>query len=265
MYEIINLLGVDIYTFWLTLTVCFFLFVWMLKKISGRFGINFSYFTNRALWLLISTFFFSRLFYIIAYWEEFSSGFSLRHFFFMKDYDFSLLWALFWFLLVVFITTRVHRIKSGKYLDAIVLSFLFVSIVWYIWAFLWGQIYGGITNFGIEVSYFTSNIPFQKPIFPLAIFYSVVSFIIFLLLYMFANITRIRWIAGFLGLIALGATTIALEFFSGKYDYFKQNTVNLIDGGINFNQIFAIFFILVGFYGLWRIAFSGNKERDLIF
>lgn len=265
MFETINLFGLQIYTFGLTLTICFFLFVWMLRKISWRFGINISYFTNRSLWLLVSTFFFSRLFYLISNWVEVSNGFSLKYFFLMRDYNFSLVWALFGFLLVVFVTTRFHRIKSWKYLDAIMLSFLFASVFGYIWAHLWGQIYGSVTNFWIEIAYNSSNIPYQKPIFPLALVYSVVTFVMFSLLYMFAMMTRIRWIAWFIGLITFGSSIIALEFFSWKHDSFQQLTYNLVDWGINFNQISAIFLILMWFYGISRIALNWNKEKDLIF
>jgi hypothetical protein len=265
MFETINLFGLQIYTFWLTLAVCFFLFIWMLKKISWRFGINFSYFTNRALWLLISTFFFSRLFYLISNWVEISNGLSLKYFFFTRDYNFSLIWALFGFLLVVFITTRIHRIKSWKYLDAIILSFLFASVFWYIWAFLWWQIYWGVTNFWIEIAYNSSNIPYQKPIFPLAIVYSIVTFIMFSLLYIFAMMTRIRWIAWFIGLITFWSSVIALEFLSWKHDSIQQLTYNLVDGWINFNQISSIFLIFMWFYWILRIAFNWNKEKDLIF
>ena len=82
---------------------------------------------------------------------------------------------------------------------------------------------------------------------------------------MLAMVTRIRWITGFLGLISIWATTIALEFFSWKYDYFKQMTVNLTDWGVNFNQILGGFFILIWFYWIFRVALSWNKEKDLIF
>ncbi len=180
-------------------------------------------------------------------------------FFFMNDYNFSLIWAFFWFFLVLYISVILHNLRSGKYVDVSVLSFLFASIIWYFWAFLGGQVYGKETNYGIEVLYSNafSPIPYEVPVFPLAIIYCLVFFVLFSVLYMLAMFVSVRGIIGYTGLILIGAIFIVLENFSGKYDFFKTEL------WINFNQIGAIAFIIVGIYGLYRI-YKTPKSTEII-
>ncbi|USN57922.1 MAG: hypothetical protein H6767_06250 [Candidatus Peribacteria bacterium] len=87
--------GVIIYTFGLTLTICFFMFLWMLRKLSGRFGYDFSFFTTNIVWYFLSVFFFSRLFYVIAKWNDMKYIKDPFQFFIMSDYNFSLFGAIF--------------------------------------------------------------------------------------------------------------------------------------------------------------------------
>ncbi len=180
-------------------------------------------------------------------------------FFFMNDYNFSLIWALFWFFLVLYISVIVHNLRSWKYVDVSVLSFLFASIVWYIWAFFGGQIYGKETNYGIEVLYTNpfSPVPYEVPVFPLAIIYSLVFFVLFSVLYMLAMFVSVRWIIWYTGLILIGAIFMIFENFNGKYDFFK------IELWINFNQIWAIALIIIGIYGLYRI-YKTPKSAEII-
>lgn len=53
-------------------------------------------------------------------------------FFIMSDYNFSLFGAMFGFFLVTYILTRFEKISIKKYIDGIVLSFLFIMPVGYI-------------------------------------------------------------------------------------------------------------------------------------
>ncbi|MBW7954720.1 prolipoprotein diacylglyceryl transferase [Candidatus Gracilibacteria bacterium] len=246
-FEIFN--GFYIYTFGLSLTICFFLFVWMLKRLSHRFGINESFFFNRILWYFLSVFFFSRIFYIIANWSNLKYIKDPIDFFFMNDYNFSLIGAFAGYFLVLFISIIMHNLRSGKYMDVSILSFLFAGIVGYIGAFFGGQVYGKETNIGIEILYSNpfSPIPYEVPIFPLAIVYAIMFFILFSVLYMLAMFISVRGIIGYIGVTLIGALFIILDSFSGKIDFFKT----LI--GINFNQLGGIGLIIFGIYGLYRI------------
>lgn len=248
-----------IYTFWLTLTICFFVFLWMIKKLSGKFGINDTFFFNRILWYFISVFFFSRLFYVIANWSNFKFIKDPLEFFLMSDYNFSLIGAMFWYFLVMFISIVLHSLRSGKYMDVSVLSFLFASIIGYFWAFLWGQVYGKETNIGIEILYSNSfsPVPYEVPVFPLPIVYSIVFFILFSVLYMFAMFISVRGIIGYIGLSLIGTVLLILDTFSGKYDSFK------IELGISFTQLWAIGLIAFWFFGLYRI-YKTPKSTEII-
>ncbi len=238
-----------IYTFWLSLTICFFLFVWMLKRLSHRFWINESFFFNRILWYFLSVFFFSRIFYIIANWSNLKYIKDPIDFFFMNDYNFSLIWAFVWFFLVLFISIIMHNLRSWKYMDVSILSFLFAWVVWYIWAFFWGQVYWKETSFWIEILYSNpfSPIPYEVPIFPLAIVYAIVFFILFSVLYMLAMFISVRGIIWYIWITLIWAVFIILESFSWKIDFFKT----LI--WINFNQLWWIWLIIFGIYWLYRI------------
>lgn len=239
----------NIYTFGLTLTLCFFIFMWMLKRLCHRFWINNSFFFNRILWYFLSIFLFSRIFYVIWNWDNFKFIQDPLEFFLMSDYNFSLMWAIFGYLLVLFVTIVMHWLRSWKYMDVSVLSFLFSSIFWYFWAFMWGQVYWKETNFWIEVLYNStiSTVPYEVPVFPLAIIYSILFFILFSALYMLAMFVTVRWIIWYFGLIIFSTILLILENFSWKYDFFKQEI------WINLTQIWAIFLIWFCAFWLYRI------------
>ena len=179
-----------IYTFWITIMICFFLFVWMLKKLSIRFWYDFLLFKKNILWYFLSVFFFSRLAFVVWRWNDLKHIKNPLEFFVMNDYNFSLIWAIFWFFLVFYITSRIRKENLDKYIDWIALSFFFILFIWFFGALLWWQVYGNETMYGIEILYshpFTP-VPYQVPIFPLPIVYSIVYFILFSILYNFINV-----------------------------------------------------------------------------
>lgn len=248
-----------IYTFGLTLTICFFVFLWMLKKLSWKFWINNTFFFNRILWYFLSVFFFSRLFYVISRWSDFKFIKDPLEFFLMSDYNFSLIWAIFWYFLVLFISIILHNIKSWKYMDVSVLAFLFSCIIWFFGSFLGWQVYWKETNFWIEILYTNSfsPVPYEVPVFPLPIVYSIIFFILFSVLYMFAMFISVRWIIWYLWLALIWSILLILDNFSWKYDYFK------IELWISFTQIWAIFLIISWFYWLYRI-YKTPKNSEII-
>ncbi len=257
MFPFFELFWINIYSFWLALTISFFLFLWMLKKLCHRFWINETFFLNRLIWYFLSVFFFSRLFYIISQWNDFKYIKNPVEFFIMSDYNFSLVWAIFWFLVMLFTTLKIYNLKSGKYVDAAMLTFLFVSIFAYIWAFLWGQVYGRDTTFWIEILYTNpfSPIPYEVPIFPLALFYSFFSLLLFSAFYILALFVKIRGLIWYLALFVFSALLLIMEVFSGRIDFFKTYI------WINFTQFVSIFFIIFASVQLYKIyKFPKNYE-----
>jgi hypothetical protein len=77
------------------------------------------------------------------------------------------------------------------------------------------------------------------PVFPLAIIYAILSFILFSSLYMTAMFIKVRGIIGYVGIIIFSVFILIFEMFNGKFDYFR------VEIGMNFTQICAI--LLIGF------------------
>ena len=252
--------GFIIYTFGLTITICFFLFLWMLKKLSKKFGYDYSIFTWNILWYFLSVFIFSRLFYVIWKWNDLKYIKDPYEFFIMNDYNFSLVWAILGFFLILIINIKYRKEKIEKYIDAVCLSFLFIWFVWFIWAFLGWQVYGRETNFGFEILYTHSftPVPFEVPVFPLPIVYSITLFILFSVIYILSVFVHIKSLLWYLGFIAFGSIMLIFEFYSWKYDILKNYL------WINITQLFSIFLIFFCVYRLFLVFKTEDKERILL-
>lgn len=250
----------QIYFFGLTIVACFFLFFWMFKKLSVRFSYDYHFVTNSILWYFVSTFFFSRLFYVISRWKDMQHIKDPFDFFIMSDYYFSLFWAIFWFLLVLIFNTRLFHKDIKSYLDWTVISFLFISVLWYIWAFLWGQVYWKITDFWIEISYNNSisSVPLSWELFPLALVYAIVFFILFSILYIVSMYVKVRWLLWYIWLWIFSSLVLFFDFYSWKTDIFKT-AYNL-----NISQLSAIILIFFVFWGLSKILFKWKKQESTI-
>lgn len=259
MYPYIELFpGFFIYTFGLTLCLCFFLFLWNLKRLAKRFGYSFTFFSQNILWYFLSIFVFSRLFYVVSRWNDMKFIKSPFEFFVMSEFNFSLFGAIFGFFLVTGILLRIEKSSLKRYIDWIVLSFLFVITFWYFGALLGGQVYGKETMYGIEMIYnhpFTP-VPFQVPIFPLPIVYGLLSFLLFSGMYILSLFIHVRGFIGYLGIIIFCSMILVFEWFSGKQDVLSVSSV------FNLPQLFAL--VLAGwagykFYGI----FMESRDTEL--
>jgi len=134
MFPSFSIFGITVYTFGLALSVSLGLFVWMLYRLSIKFGINTNFFLGNILFFFLSSFLFSRLFYVLAEWRDYKFIFQegVFRFFFMSDYNFSLIGALFGFILILYINIRKFKLSSNKYMDAVFLSFFFAATVGFI-------------------------------------------------------------------------------------------------------------------------------------
>ncbi len=254
LYPFLEFFSVKLYTFGFTLSITFFLFIWMLKKLSWRFNYDFNLFKDNVLYFFISIFVFSRLFYVLAQWNDMKFIKNPFEFFIMSDYNFSLFWALFGFLLLLLINLKFRKENITKYLDWVVLSFLFVAFIWYIGALFWWQIYWKPTNLWIEIIYTNSfsQVPYTVPIFPLPIVYAVLTFLLFSILYILKMYIKTKWLVWYLWLWIFACLNLILEFFSWKDDFFSVNFF------INFNQ----FCSLILLFFVWRILYWTVKNAS---
>lgn len=248
-----------IYFFWIGLLVSFFVFFYLLNRLTERYTFDMKIFTNNILWYFISMFFFSRLFYVISQWNDSKYIDNAGQFFIATDYDFSLFWALFWFFIVFYINIRLRREKLIKYIDSIVLSFLLALSIWYIWALFWGQIYGQATNIWIEIVY---NNPFSPisstPVFPLPLIYFLLFFIEFAVLYILSLYIKVKWFIGHIWFIIFSLIILIFENFSWKHDIFNNYIF------LNMNQILAIFLMIFSFYRLYILSQISAKDTSII-
>lgn len=261
MLPFFEIFWIQIFTFWVSITLCFFMFIFMMKKLSTRLSFDFIIFKKNILWYFISIFFFSRLFYVIAQWSDLKYIDSPIQFFIMNEYNFSLVGAIVGFFLVLFLTMKIRKEKLDNFIDGIAISFFFALIVWYIGAFLGWEVYGKETQIGIEILYTHpySPVPYQVPVFPLPIIYALLSFILFSSAYILSMYIHIKSLIGYLGFILFSCLLLVFEFFSGKSDIFS----NLI--GINMVQIFSIVLIISSGYKLyWVYQENGNKKQIII-
>lgn len=244
--------GVFIYTFWLTLSICFFVFLFLLYRNAKKFSYDFTFFTHNIIWFFLSTFFFSRLFYVIANWydQRFIWEKPLQ-FFIMSDFNFSLFGAIFGFLFVYYMLTRLEKRNFERYIDGSVIAFFGVLVIGFIWAFFGGQVYGRETTLWIEILYNMhtfSPIPFQVPIFPLPLIYALFSLFIGIWVYTLSLFVHIRGFIWYVGLLIFSAMVLILEFFSGKQDILS------IHSFINFPQLCALILALWAGYKFFSIT-----------
>lgn len=258
-----------IYTFWLSLTVSFFVFFWMLKKLWERYNYDLTLFKKNIIWYFISIFIFSRLFYVFIHWSDLKHIDQLSEFFIMTEYNFSLFWAIFWFFIVLFINLKFRKEKLVKYIDWLVLSFLFILLIWYIWALLWGQVYWKETSYWIEIIYRHpyTYVPYIWPVFPLPIVYALAFFVEFSFLYILSIFIKVRWFIWYIWLMLFSIIILIFEFFSWKPEdiiglLLLKMWSNYID--FNMNQIFAILLFIFAFYKLYIVAKIAWKDTTVL-
>ncbi len=244
MYPQIELpFGITVYTFGIALSISFLLFFGMLYKLSGKFGINTNFFIGNALQLFLASFVLSRLFFHLSEFKDVISEGFLR-FFVTSDYNFSLAGGALGFFLVLIHKLKKHKLPLGKYLDAVVLAFLFAGVIGYLGAFIGGQIYGKPTNlpFGITYSDPESANPYTSPVVPLALIYAFFCFVYFVVLYIArAAFVKIDGLVGYLGLSAFAPVLLIGEFWNGAEDSFKGIFF------LNLTQIMAVVCMLFAF------------------
>ncbi len=228
MYPQFDVFGITLYSFGLGLSLSFLAFFFLLYRLSLKLGINTQFFLGNALFFFLSSFLFSRFFYIIAEWRDLQFIFSegIIRFFLMSDYNFSLIGGIFGFLFVLFIAVWWRGFSLPKYIDATVIAFLGAASVGFVGAFFGGQVLGAPTDLSIGVEYtspYSAN-PYADPVIPLGLLYALFSFLLFSLLYIVRSVVSIDGIVGYFGMITFSAAYIAGEQFSGREDIVASYT-----------------------------------------
>ncbi len=250
---------IPVMTYGLCLTLSFILFYWMLWRLGRKYQISTAFFTVNLLSFFLVTFFVSRLFHVLLYlWlptkSAFSGDFPILSFFLMSDFYFSLGGAIVGFLWVLLFLFRTKSsAEKEDILDIVVISWVFASIVGYLWAFLWGQTYGVRSEGIFSVDYVNNPILAEFPRFPLAIVYIIVCILIFSVTYIIKKIRPERGMAAGLWSLLFGIMWFLGEWWNdASADNFSYIFGLLSDWKIfNFNQILAFFMMC---WGSWKLA-----------
>jgi hypothetical protein len=259
VYPIIYIFSYPIYTFWIFLALSFLVFYVFLIKLSKKNNFSMSIFSNNILFYFFSIFFFSRLFYVISRFNDLKYIDSFSDFFATVDYNFSLFWAIFWFITVFLINLKFRWEKVIKYLDSLVIAFLLAMVVGQIWALLWWQVIWKTTDYWIELVYNNSFSPVSStPVFPLAIVYIILFFVEFAFLYILSMYIKVKWFIAYIWLILFSLIILIFENFSWRIDVFDNYFF------LNMNQIIAIILMIFSFYKLYKLSQISAKDTTII-
>ncbi len=141
----------------------------------------------------------------------------------MDNYNLSFIGGVIGFIGVLAYKIYRYEQPKEKYIDIVVLSFLFAAVVGYLAAFVGGQIYGRPTLLPIGIIYGNeSAIPYTSSILPLALFYSLGCFFLFSTLYILREIIRIPGYIGYIGIALYSCFLFIGEFFTGSDDLVRS-------------------------------------------
>jgi asparagine N-glycosylation enzyme membrane subunit Stt3 len=133
---------VPVTTFGVALTLAFFLFYWMLRRLGKRYDVSTTFFSINLLSFFLTTFFISRLMHVILYAglptkSAFSMEFPIMSFFLMSDFYFSAGGAVLAFFGLFWWHMRHRDIEDREEaLDITVIAWTFAAILGYFGAFL---------------------------------------------------------------------------------------------------------------------------------
>lgn len=206
---------------------------------------------KRVTLLFFSTFFFSRLFYVISHPLDFSAQDSLLAFFIMPDYNLSLMWWIFWFIGALYLSVKKWNLRWNIYIDIVAISFLFAWIIWYLWAFMWGQIIWAPTDSSFWILLNNPNLEYQVPLLPLALFYSWACLILFIISYILRRLILIDWLVWYSAIFIFSIIIISFDqLWWTKYWLFVEYT------RLSLSQIWAIIMIFISLRWFKNIYFK---------
>lgn len=250
---------VPIATFGVCLTIAFFAFYWMLRRLGKKYDISTSFFSINLLSFFLTTFFASRLLHVILYAglptkSAFSTEYPILSFFLMSDFYFSAGGALLgFFWLLLFHVRNKDQEEREEIRDIAAISWVFAAIIAYFGAFLWWQVYGVRSESIFAVDYVNNPILAEYPRFPLAIVYILCTICIFSIIYIVRKIRSERWLAA-----ALWALLWGIMWFLGEWwnDASSDNIAQVFGlfshwKILNFNQVIALILMV---WWSWRLA-----------
>ncbi len=251
-------ISVPVMTFWLALTLSFALFYWMLWRLGKKYSLQTSFFSADLLLYVFVTFFVARLAHVLLYYgisgkSAFSIEYFITSFFFVSDFYFSLGGAVVWFFgIFLFLFRKKEKEDMYSTLDIVVISWLFASIVWFLWAFFWGQTYG-ILSESFWIDYTNNPILAAYKRFPLALIYFIGSLFIFSLTYITKKLRPEVGLASSVWALLWWIVWFLCEWWNdASSDNISSLFGLIIDWKfLNFNQYIALVLIV---WGVWRLA-----------
>lgn len=250
---------VPISTFGIFMTLAFFAFYWMLRRLGKKYHVSTNFFESRLFTFFVVTFLSARIFHVLLFAgiptkSAFSLEFPVMSFFLMSDFYLSMFGAVIGFFGVLLWSIRSRDPQEKQeILDIFVIASMFWAILWYLWAFLWWQTYGMKSESILAVDYIGNPVLAEFPRFPIALTYSLVILFIFSLIYIVKKVRPERglaaslwatlwWIMWFLGEWWNDSSSDNLSYLFGFLDHSKF---------FNANQYLAL--ILLGVW-IWWLA-----------
>lgn len=129
---------IPITTFGVALTISFFLFYWMLRRLGKKYEINTAFFGTNLLSFFLVTFFVSRILHVILYTglptkSAFSLEYPILSFFLMSDFYFSAGGAILAFFGLFWFHMRHRDVRDREEaLDITVIAWTFAAIIGYV-------------------------------------------------------------------------------------------------------------------------------------
>ena len=214
MYEILYQNGlITITTFNTLLAVAFILSAIFLVRFIHLKKMKLSFFVNNFAYLMIAPFIGGRIFYIFEHLSFFSQN--LFQSIAIWDFKFSQFGIFYGAAITLFLLSRREHEDIWSWVDAFVLSGLVGLVFIHIGDFFAGSNYGTPTGLPWGIAFDTFNIPFIKPIHPVQIYSSIITFIIFSLSIRSAKRTHLTGVAGTLAAMLYGISAFAIDFIHG--------------------------------------------------
>jgi phosphatidylglycerol---prolipoprotein diacylglyceryl transferase len=214
MYEILYQNGlITITTFNTFLALAFILGALFLVRFIQMKKIKLSFFVNNFFYLIIAPLIAGRIFYIFEHLSFFKEV-PLQTLA-IWDFKFSSFGIFYGLIIILYILCRREREDFWGWLDAFALTGLAGLIFIHIGHFFNGTHYGTPTDLPWGMAFDTFNIPFIKPIHPVQIYSSIITFIIFSIGIHSAKRTHLTGVSGTFTIMLYAISAFGIDFLHG--------------------------------------------------
>lgn len=172
-----------------------------------------AFFTNHFGSFIIIPLLVSRLFYIFEHLSFFSEN--LLQTVMIWDFKFSSFGFFYALIGTLYYHSRAEAEDFWGWFDAFILSGLAALIFIHIGHFFNGTHYGVPTTLPWGITFDTFNIPFIKPIHPVQIYSSIITFIVFTICMKMVRRTHLTGVAGSMGVMLYSLSAFGIDFLHG--------------------------------------------------